>query len=571
MSSTMFPTLALARGSVIDAPPAGGSSRISSNDAAPKPPRWRAAAAVAIAAGLGATAFLIASAGADESATPAPGQPAVEPSVDAADLPLGSMYHVVDQIGARSLWEQGITGAGVNVAVIDTGVAPVDGLTGDGKVVAAVDLTPEAGDPATALVDNNGHGTHMAGIIAGSETNADPATAAAHPEWFLGVAPDAGIVSVKVGDRNGDILPGGLAAAVDWTVDNAQRYGIRVINLSVGSDAVSASPYRVDPLSAAVQRAWDAGLVVVVAAGNDGAEADGLMTPATDPYVIAVAGAEVDATGVRAAAWSSVGDGVRNPDLAAPGKSIHSLRTPGSDADVNHPKGYVDAETFKGTGSSQSAAAVAGAAALLLDARPELTNDQVKALLVDAATPLADPATMVGSGLLDVAEASSLPAPNARQTWTRAVDTADLPAAPVVDVPVATMWNSVRWQSVRWQSVRWQAEDWQSVRWQSVRWQSVRWQAEAWQSVRWQSVRWQAEDWQSVRWQSVRWQSVRWQSVRWQAEDWQSVRWQSVRWQAEDWQSVRWQSVRWQSVRWQSVRWQAEDWQSVRWQSVRWQ
>jgi serine protease AprX len=462
MSSTMFPTLALARGSVIDAPPTGGSRRITSNDAAPKPPRWRAIGAVGIVAGLGAAAFLIASAGSDESVAPAPVQPTVEPSVDAADLSLGSMYHVVDQIGARSLWEQGITGAGINVAVIDTGVAPVDGLTGDGKVVAAVDLSPEAGNPATAMVDNNGHGTHMAGIIAGSETGADPALAEEHPEWFLGVAPDAGIVSVKVGDRNGDVLPGGLAAAVDWTVENAEQYGIRVINLSVGSDATSASPFRVDPLSAAVQRAWDAGLVVVTAAGNLGADANGLVTPANDPYVIAVAGADVEESGVRAAEWTSSGDGVRNPDLAAPGAHIQSLRVPGSDADVNHPEGYVDAETFKGSGSSQAAAAVAGAAALLLDARPELTNDQVKALLVDSATPLADPATVAGAGLVNLTAANSLSAPNVEQTWSRAVETNELPATRVVDVPV---WSGVSWSGVSWSGVSWSGVSWSGVSW----------------------------------------------------------------------------------------------------------
>ena len=144
MSSTMFPTLALARGSVIEAPPTGGSGRITSHDAAPKPPRWRAAAAVGIVAGLGAAAFLIASAGTDEPVTPAPVQPTVEPSVDAADLALGAMYHVVDQIGARSLWEQGITGAGINVAVIDTGVARhprLPGLIPGGDYVSTGDGT----------------------------------------------------------------------------------------------------------------------------------------------------------------------------------------------------------------------------------------------------------------------------------------------------------------------------------------------------------------------------------------------------------------------------------------------
>jgi len=468
MSSTTYPSLVLARGSVIDAPVAHRGVRGRTvTEPSNRPPRWKAVAALAIAAGLGATAFVIASSSSDDAtsvAPVAPVAPVAEPAVDAADLPLGSMYHVVDQIGARSLWEQGITGAGVNVAVIDTGVAQTDGMTADGKIVAAVDLSSEAGNPATAMVDNNGHGTHMAGVIAGRETAADPSLAAEHPEWFLGVAPDAGIVSVKVGDRQGGVLPGGIAAAVNWTVDNADAYGINVVNLSVGSDATSMMPYRVDPLAAAVQRAWDAGLVVVTAAGNLGAEANGLMTPANDPNVIAVGGADVSDTGIRAADWTSSGDGVRNPDLAAPGAHIQSLRAAGSDADVNHTEGFVDDETFQGSGSSQAAAVVAGAAALLLDAQPGLTNDQVKAMLTTTATPMPDADAVVGAGFVDVAAANAAVVPPVEQSWARPATAAV--ETPAVEVPVVTnIWSGATWWGATWWGATWWGATWWGATW----------------------------------------------------------------------------------------------------------
>ncbi|RLE24615.1 MAG: hypothetical protein DRJ50_04375, partial [Actinobacteria bacterium] len=378
-------------------------------------PKWRKAGSLAAVLALGAAAFFAFSSTNDSNTF----EPVTEPAVNAADLPLGSMFHVVDQIGARSLWAQGITGAGINVAVIDTGIAPVDGLLDSDKVVAAVDLSSEGANPATAFVDSNGHGTHLAGIIAGRETGADPALAEQHPEWFLGVAPDAGIVSVKIGDRNGDILPGGIVAGIDWVVDNAEALDIRVVNLAVGT--ASNLPYQNDPVAAAVERAWDAGIVVVTAAGNDGVESNGLMTPANDPYVIAVAGADVSESGTVIADWASSGDGVRNPDLSAPGAHIESLRAPGSDADINHADtGYVDAETFRGSGSSQSAAIIAGAAALLLDANPELTPDQVKAALTETTTPLAADSLVAGSGLVDLEAAVAANASNATQAFPAA-------------------------------------------------------------------------------------------------------------------------------------------------------
>ncbi len=190
---------------------------------------------IAIAAAAGLALVGIAAFDTAESAVLAalaPAAPVVEPAVAAADLPLGAMYHVVDQIGARSLWDQGYTGQGVNVAVIDTGIAPVESLTGEGKIVAAVDFSSDAANSATAFTDAHGHGTFISGIIAGSEPGADPAQAAEHPEWFLGVAPDAGIVSVKVDDAQEGVNQADVISGIDWVVEHADELDIGVINLS---------------------------------------------------------------------------------------------------------------------------------------------------------------------------------------------------------------------------------------------------------------------------------------------------------------------------------------------------
>jgi subtilisin family serine protease len=181
---------------------------------ATRPPgRSKRVAAVLALAGLGAVAFAVDRP--DDSGSN--GEPAmIEPFIDSAELAPGSLYHLVDQIGARQLWESGVTGAGINVAVIDTGVAQVDSLDADGKIVAVVDLSNEGNDPANRFVDNNGHGTFMAGIIAGNETGIPAVDAVDAPQEFKGVAPDAGIVSVKVAGRDGATDPNDVVAGVNW-------------------------------------------------------------------------------------------------------------------------------------------------------------------------------------------------------------------------------------------------------------------------------------------------------------------------------------------------------------------
>jgi serine protease AprX len=444
--------LARARVAAVDAPTRGG--RV-----------WRAPVPGRYAAGL-LTAALIAG-GAATIVRLDDGPPAVPESVP------GSMHAVVDQIGARDLWQRGITGAGVNVAVIDTGVAPVAALATPGKVIAAVDLSSEHADQSVAAVDTYGHGTHMAGIIAGRDPDADPALAEQHPDWFLGVAPDAGIVSVKVAGRDGGVDPAQVIAGIDWVVANAERLDVDVITVAFDSGLRSA--YQSDPLAAAVERAWDAGIVVVAAAGNDGLESQALSSPAHDPYVIAVGGVEATGDGFLVPEWASAGDGVRNPDLAAPGAHIRSLRAPGSTADLEHPEGFVDEQLFLGSGSSQAAAVAAGAVALMLSADPSLTPDQVKQALTSSAADLADaPVEQVGAGIIDVDAAVRVTPGSLEQTWQRARGAA-VPAAYLAHFDAPDAWTGSSWMGSSWMGSSWMGSSWMGSSWMGSSWMGSSW------------------------------------------------------------------------------------------------
>jgi serine protease AprX len=291
-------------------------------------------------------------------------------------------------------------GDGVTVASIDTGVAPTPNLAG--RIVARVDLTPDRDG-----IDRFGHGTHMAGVIAGNGATTFGA--------FEGAAPETGIVSVKVARWDGATDVSNVIAALQWVVSNRTRFNIRVVNLSWGTD--SSRGYGVDPLDLAVERAWRAGLVVVVSAGNQGPAAGTVSKPADDPYVVSVGAVDTNGTQDEAddsvAAFSSRGptaDGVAKPDLVAPGVSIVSDRTVGSTVDTFRPAARLGATMFKGSGTSQAAAVVSGVVARMLDVDPTLTNDEVKGVLMATADRrLAGPGG--GAGMVDALAATDAVTP----------------------------------------------------------------------------------------------------------------------------------------------------------------
>ncbi|MDH4171298.1 MAG: S8 family serine peptidase, partial [Acidimicrobiia bacterium] len=300
----------------------------------------------------------------------------------------------LDEVRAGINADYSATGGGIGVAVIDTGVNRAGGLNGNSKIIDGPDLSFDALDENLRFRDLHGHGTNMAAIIAANNSGSGD-----------GVAPGAHIVNVKVGAGDGTVDVSQVIAAIDWVVQNRDLNGnnIRVISLSFGTDA--DQDHRLDPLSHAVENAWRHGIVVVVAGGNDGRGIQRLGNPALNPYVIAVGAAEQARNGNwKVPSWSSTGDGRRNPDVVAPGSSVLSAGVAGSylsDAHASATCATNKGELYlRGSGTSQAAAAVAGAAAMLLEARPELTPDEVKYLLTSSAVDLGSQAEVQGHGMV---------------------------------------------------------------------------------------------------------------------------------------------------------------------------
>jgi serine protease AprX len=217
-------------------------------------------------------------------------------------------------------------GRGIDVALVDSGVVPVGSLAERGRVVYGPDFSSERRDDDLRNLDTFGHGTHLAGLIAGR----DPATG------FAGMAPGARLVSLKIAGADGETNLSRVLAALDWIHRNhdAPGYNIRVVNLSLG---VRAEDYRSDVLAWAVEQLWNEGIVVVAAAGNHGVFTRTLDMPADDPFVIAVGASDtrstVDPSDDRVADFSSRSR-FRAPDLVAPGTLAVSLRVPGSTLDT---------------------------------------------------------------------------------------------------------------------------------------------------------------------------------------------------------------------------------------------
>ncbi len=445
-----------------------------------------------------------------------------------------SLFSAESVIGARQIWGQS-TGAGIDVAVIDSGVSPVAGLDSTGKIINGPDLSFDSQSDTTRYVDRFGHGTHMAGIIAGHDAGIDASGATGNSTAFLGVAPDARLVSVKVADGRGVADVSQIIAAVDWVVQHAQDPGlnIRVLNLSFGTD--SAQDYAVDPLAYAAEVAWRHGIVVVTAAGNSGSQALRLSSPATDPYLIAVGAQDGMQTSTRrddvVTNFSSRGDGVRNPDLVAPGVHVQGLRVPGSYIDQTYGStAAINDRYFRGSGTSQATAMTAGAAALVLQHFPSSTPDQVKALLTQTAFALSGTdARAEGAGLLNLRSVFSRALPIVSQSHIASTGTGSLDLArgsahvSMGGIPLvgeqdifgnafvsngmasleasATSWSGGTWNSARWTGDSWASSSWASSSWASSSWASSSWASSSWASSSWASSSWASSSWASSSWE----------------------------------------------------------------------
>jgi serine protease AprX len=447
----------------------------------------------------------------------------------------GSMYNTTIMTGAREYWKAGYTGMGVDVALIDTGIAPVTGLEDPAKVVNGPDLSFESQHANLRYLDTYGHGTHMAGIIGGRDPNATPySTDTTH---FLGMAPDSRILSLKVGDAHGAADVTQMLAAIDWVVQHRNDNGtnVRVLNLSFGTDGGNNLGYPGSPLAYAVEQAWLKGIVVVIAGGNDGFTSGRLNDPAYDPYVIAVGAQDTKGTVGTAddtvASFSNKGSGNRYPDVIAPGKSIQSLRDPNSFIDATYSSGRIDTRFFRGSGTSQATAVVSGAAALILQQHPEYTPDQVKALLMSTATPISGMSSQYyGAGMLNLKDALGAPAPSATQTWKYSHGTATLAETrgdvvlsangsrltcecDIFGLPFSTnLWAlasgyETSWVGGTWMGVPYTGSGWVVNGVGQTSWSTIEWTRNSWSGLAWSSIDFNRNSWSRNSWSSSSWKT----------------------------------------------------------------
>lgn len=369
----------------------------------------------------------------------------------------------LDTTGARQVWNMGITGSGIGVAVIDSGITNSQDL----PLVRSASFNPNS----TMVVDVYGHGTHVAGIIANRGVLSY--------NKFKGVAPGASLISLKVSDETGMAYESDVVAALQWIYDNKAQYNIRVANVSLNSTVEQS--YNTSPLAAACEIVWFSGVVVVVSSGNaTGATLNyANAAPANDPFVITVGAADELTTASTSddvmatyTAWTITSNGVLKPDIFAPGSNIISSLSDKSDWDVIAPDRVVDGQFFRLSGTSMAAPVVTGAIALLLQDEPNLTPDQVKYRLLNSYSRQfsikVSKTLTVYFPYLDAYKAVT-------GTSTASANTGQLASQLLWSGTEPITWSSVAWNSVAWNSVAWNSVAWNSVAWNSVAWNSAYW------------------------------------------------------------------------------------------------
>jgi serine protease AprX len=364
-------------------------------------------------------------------------------------------------VDALSEWSNGaapLTGNGIGVAVIDSGVAAHPDL--GSRVVVNKDFNPNVTDAGDAY----GHGTAVAGIIAGDGR--------ASNGQYIGIAPQATLINLRVNDGSGAAPTSTIMNAILWAVENRAAYNIRILNLSLSASVQES--YLTSPIDAAVEYAWLKGIVVVVAAGNSGADS-ALYAPANDPFVITVGATDDQGTRLISddtlAAFSSFGltqDGIKKPELVAPGRHIVTTLAANSSFALNYPTYIVGSQYIRLSGTSMAAPMVSGVAALYLESRPEVRPGQLKALLISTAQPL--PLVGAGAGYPDAARAVAYQ--GLVGNANHGIDPNNFLKVMYLQARNLQTLPSVSWDSVSWDSVSWGSVSWDSIAWNAVSWAS---------------------------------------------------------------------------------------------------
>ena len=388
----------------------------------------------------------------------------------------------LDTLGVHQVWEMGYDGEGIGVAVIDSGIfMDRDFTITPNKPHIRIKISQSFNSESTS--DNFGHGTHVAGIIGGN--------GAASGGLYSGLAPRVDLINLKISDDQGLAYESDTVEAMQWVFDNKDLYNIRVVNLSIQSTIPQS--YHESPLDAAAEILWFNGVVVVAAAGNwnDGQTFNPIQAaPGNDPFIITVGAADENGTSGRdddaITSFTPIGttiEGFNKPDIYAPGVDIISVLSYGSDWYFEYPERVVmDREYFRLSGTSMAAPMVAGAAAILLQAEPGLTPDQVKFRLINSAG-------LIGtSPYLDVE--------SARTSQTIDPDNQDIvPHMLLAKMALIAYWSSQEGDGdIDWGAVNWDAVNWNAVNWNAVNWNAVNWNAVNWNAVNWNAVSWDQTD-----------------------------------------------------------------------------
>ena len=471
----------------------------------------------------------------------------------AADV--NSMVNTTAYTGATAWWNAGFTGAGVDVALIDTGVSRVEGLATTGKIVYGPDLSLESQAPELRNLDTNGHGTFMAGIIAGKDGDLAMPYADAPASQFRGVAPDARIVSLKVGVADGGTDVSQVIAAIDWVVQHKNDNGlnIRVLNLSYGTD--SSQDYERDPLAFAVEQAWQAGIFVVAATGNSGYvfKTGSLTSPATDPHIFAVGASSSKGTMTLAddtvPAYSSTGSNSRYVDVVAPGSHIVSLRVPGSYIDQKDGStGLVSDRFFRGSGTSEAAGFVSGAAALVLQQRPTITPDRLKKFFLDGAVGLPGfSSSKQGQGELNLKDLVTRDEGNAPKPWSKipwSTGTGSLEASRGTDHLTSDgvvlsgeqdifghAFDSAAMAALEADGNSWSGGTWNGNSWSGSSWSGNSWSGSSWSGSSWSGSSWSGNSWSGNSWSGNSWSGSSWSGNSWSGNSWSGNSWSTASWQ----------------------------------------
>lgn len=374
-----------------------------------------------------------------------------------------SLNTYLDTMGIASVWKQGVNGRGIGVVVIDSGITRDADFTN-------LALTKGFNLNSVTPLDLYGHGTHIAGIVAGNGVDSSGKN--------KGVAPGATLIGLKVSNDLGLAFESDVVKALQWTYDYKETYNIRVINLSINSGVESS--YHESALNAAAEVLWFSGVVVIVSAGNSGGQ-DGYNTvlapPANDPFLITVGASDERGTSNLSddviAAYSAEGktkDGFLKPDIIAPGTGIYSVLSPLSPwAVLYRDRVSRDGQYFRMSGTSMAAPMVVGVVALLLQDEPHLTPDQVKYRLLNSTSrKLSSP---VNGASMSFPYIDGLATVNGT---SRKTANTGLQASQLLWTGTSPInWSSVNWNSVNWNSVNWNSVNWNSVNWNSVNWNST--------------------------------------------------------------------------------------------------